>query len=326
MESTAVSRHGTIAMEEDIESNAVKEGLIKDDTSHTALDNSGGPDDLTWNADIPYFEFTNDSAMACKTPVAAAGDAVLSSPESPWNKKPCVHESMAERLLQSASMVIMEPDYTDAPLIGYKRPDLSEVISWIRFETQNMMEPLWWTEMASIKQDKNIRYIAEMFVWFRCWKVRSGSWPSLPRCDFVLNQEISDTVNLCLAPTLAKLDLSLGELQALKVLMTLQCLTEMDPLKLALGYTCQCVESIMRHLIVLDIAFTPQAVLGVPDSTWSRSTSLEMDVSLANIYSLPLSVGSAGDMLQPEADMETTTPDAGEMGEHKEVRQKKDGL
>ena len=85
--------------------------------------------------------------MACKTPVAAsmpvvapAEDAVLSSPESPWNKKLCVHESVAERL-QRASTVIMEPDYKDALLIGYKRPDLSEVIPWIHFEAQNMMKP-----------------------------------------------------------------------------------------------------------------------------------------------------------------------------------------
>ena len=302
-ESTADSRHGPIGMEEDVKLNAVEEELIKDDTSCTALDNSGLPDDLTWNADIPYFEFTNDSAMACKTPVAAlmpvmapAGDVVLSSPESPWNKKPCVHELMAERPLQSASMVIIEPDYKDTQLIGYKRPDLSEVIPWICFEAQNMMEPPWQIEMASIKQDENIRYIAVMFVWFQHWKVRSGSWPSLPRCDFVLNQEISNTVNLHLTPTLAKLDLSLGELQALKVLTTLQCFAEMGPQKPAPGYTCQCVKSIMRHLMVLDIPFTPQAVLGVPVSTWSRSTSLETDVSLANISSLLLSVGSAGDM------------------------------
>ena len=77
-------------MEEDIELNTVKEELIRDDTSCTALDNLGGPDDLTWDTDIPYFEFTDDNAMVCKTPVAAlmpvvapAGDAVVSSPESP---------------------------------------------------------------------------------------------------------------------------------------------------------------------------------------------------------------------------------------------------
>ena len=134
VELTDDSGHGTIAIEEDVKLNAVKVELIRDDTSHAALDNLGRPDDLTWNADIPYFEFTNDSAMACKTPVAAstpvvvpAGNAVLSSPESPWSKKPCVHETVAERL-QSVSMVIMEPDYKDALLIGYKKPDLSEVI------------------------------------------------------------------------------------------------------------------------------------------------------------------------------------------------------
>ena len=138
------------------------------------------------------------------------------------------------------------------------------------------MEPPWWTEMVSIKQDENIRYIAVMFMWFQHWKVRSGLWPSLPRYDFVLDQEISDTVDLCLTPTLAKLDLSLGELQALKVLTTLQCLAEMGPRKLAPGYISQCVESITRHLMVLGIAFTSQAVLGAPVSTWSRSTSLEM--------------------------------------------------
>ena len=159
-------------MEEDVAMNVVEEELIKDDTSCAALDNSGRPDDLTWNVDVPYFKFTNDSAMACKTPVAAsmpvvapAGDAVLPSPETPWTKKPCVHKSVAERL-QSTSTLIMEPNYKDTQLIGYKRPDLSEVIPLIHFKAQNMMKPPWQTKMASIKQDENIRYIAVMFVWF----------------------------------------------------------------------------------------------------------------------------------------------------------------
>ena len=78
--------------------------------------------------------------------------------------------------------------------------------------------------------------------------------------------------------------------------------------------------------MVLDIAFTPQAVLGVHVSTQSRSTSLETDVSLADISSLPSSVGSTGDMLRHEADMEMTIPNAGETGENKEVQQKKNGL
>ena len=77
---------------------------------------------------------SNRPLIAASMPVVEpAGDAGLSSPESPWSKKLCVHETVAERL-QSVSTVIMEPDYKDALLIGYKRPDLSEVIPWIRFE------------------------------------------------------------------------------------------------------------------------------------------------------------------------------------------------
>ena len=44
-----------------------------------------------------------------------------------------------------------------------------------------------------------------------------------------------DTVDLHLALTLAKMDLSLGKLQALKVLTMLQCLAEIGPQKLAQG-------------------------------------------------------------------------------------------
>ena len=75
-ESTANSGRGTIAMEEDIKLNTVKVQPIRDSTSHAALDNSDGPDDLTWNADIPYFEFTDNSATACKTPVATSTPVV----------------------------------------------------------------------------------------------------------------------------------------------------------------------------------------------------------------------------------------------------------
>ena len=48
--------------------------------------------------------------------------------------------------------------------------------------------------------------------------------------------------------------------------------------------------------MVLDITFSSQAVLGSAVWMQSRSTSLETDVSLADIYSLPSRVGSTGDM------------------------------
>ena len=146
-ESITDSGIGTTAMEEDIQSNAVREDVesnavredvklnavreesVKDETSCALLDHSSGPDDLTWDAEIPYLKIMDDSTTVCKTPVVSstpaatpAVDAVLSPPESPRNKKQC-WETMAERLLKSTE--IGEPDYKDAPLVGYMRPDLS---------------------------------------------------------------------------------------------------------------------------------------------------------------------------------------------------------
>ena len=114
-ESIADSRIGTTAMEEDVELNALREESVKDETSCAILDHSSGPDDLTWNVEIPYLKITDDSTTVCKTPVTSstpaatpAVDAVLSSPESPGNKKQ-YWETMAERLLKSTE--IGEPDY-----------------------------------------------------------------------------------------------------------------------------------------------------------------------------------------------------------------------
>ena len=61
---------------------------------------------------------------------------------------------MAERLLRSTEN--REPDYKDAPLVGYTRPDLSRVIPWICFKAQSMIETPWQTELAKIKQDDDV--------------------------------------------------------------------------------------------------------------------------------------------------------------------------
>ena len=120
---------GTTAMEEDVASDAVREESVKDETSCAILDHSSGPDDLMWNEDIPYLIFTDDSTTVHKTPVVLltpaatpAVDTMLSPPESLGNKKQC-QETMAERLLRSTETG--EPDYKDAPLVRYTRPDLS---------------------------------------------------------------------------------------------------------------------------------------------------------------------------------------------------------
>ena len=106
-ESVADSGTGTIAMEEDVKLNAVREESFEDETSCAVLDHSSGPDDLMWNVEIPYLKIMDDSTTVCKTPVVSstaaatpAVDAMLSPPESPGNKKQC-WEIMADRLLKS---------------------------------------------------------------------------------------------------------------------------------------------------------------------------------------------------------------------------------
>ena len=128
-ESIADSGIGTTAMEEDIKLNTVREESVKDETSCAVLNHSSGPDDLMWDAEIPYLKIMDDSTTVCKTPVASstpaatpAVGAMLSPPKSLGNKKQC-QETMAARLLKSTE--IGEPDHKDALLVGYTRPILS---------------------------------------------------------------------------------------------------------------------------------------------------------------------------------------------------------
>ena len=74
-ESIANSGIGTIAMEEDVDLNAVREESVEDETSCTILDHSSGPDDLMCNIEIPYLDITDDNTTVCKTPVASSTPA-----------------------------------------------------------------------------------------------------------------------------------------------------------------------------------------------------------------------------------------------------------
>ena len=88
----------------------------------------------------------------------------------------------------------------------------------------------------------------------------------------------------------------------------------------------------------------PHTVLGYATSIRLRSTSVEMDISCADISSLPSSVGSAGDMPLPDArlgdyelamggmtlDLASSTrmgePDIEEMERNQEVGTREDGV
>ena len=81
------------------------------------------------------------------------------------------------------------------------------------------------------------------------------------------------------------------------MLIALQCLTEAGPQKPISGYVSQCVESLVRPLMAMGIGFTAHAVMvSAPSGHSSHSTSLETDISTANISSLPSSVSSAGEL------------------------------
>ena len=63
-------------------------------------------------------------------------------------------------------------------------PLLTNVISWIKYEAQNMMEPTWSQELKCIREVDHLRYIITMLVWFHRWRQEHGLWPSLPACGF----------------------------------------------------------------------------------------------------------------------------------------------
>ena len=91
--------------------------------------------------------------------------------------------------------------------------------------------------------------------------------------------------------------LAMGEMQVSKMLIALQCLAEAGPQKPVSGYVSQCVESLVCPLMAMGIGFTAHAVMAcTPSGHSSRSISLEMDISTADISSLPSSVDSAGDL------------------------------
>ena len=121
------------------------------------------------NDNDPYFKIDDESSGVHRTPVAASiplltptEETVLLPPASPGNKKLC-REILAVEL---ESIDASTPDYSDVPLVGFTRPDLSQVFPWVKFEAQNMGEPPWRMELVQIQKDEEIRYIATVFTWF----------------------------------------------------------------------------------------------------------------------------------------------------------------
>ena len=129
---------------------------------------------VEWKEDDPLFEFNDENVTIPQTPDAASAPVQTStenktgsSLESPLKKKPCFQESIAVCLLKATPPLHLEPDYSDAELVRYTQPLLVNVIPWIRYKAQNMMEPTFRQELQCIKEVDHHQYIIAMIVWFR---------------------------------------------------------------------------------------------------------------------------------------------------------------
>ena len=136
--STVDSGLGTITMEgEDVKADTARDEELEGGDGEAAIDvalNANATDHLVWNDNDPYFEIDDESSGVHRTPVAASAptplstplsapteETVLSQPSSPGNKKLCRGIPIVEPELIDSST----PDYTEFPLVGFTRLDLS---------------------------------------------------------------------------------------------------------------------------------------------------------------------------------------------------------
>ena len=129
--------------------------------------------DVKWRNHDPLFMFDNDNVTKPQTPAAVSTpvqmfeeDKAVSSLESPLGKKPCFRKSIAECLSKAVSPACLKSDYSDTELVGYTQPPLVNVIPWIKYEPQNMLEPSFRQELQCIKEVEHLQYIIAMIVWF----------------------------------------------------------------------------------------------------------------------------------------------------------------
>ena len=257
-----------------------------------------GVTDIAWDPEDLYLESNDESSGTHQTPVAALTPVSMPTKETLCPALPSLKEP--QRKIPAPEPVVIDDlvsDCSDISVVGFSRPELHQIVPWAHFKAQNMCEPLWQTELAQIQKDEEIHYITAMLTWFCHWWIRKRSWPQLSQSKFNLSQEMKEAVDLHFALALGYNVMFTGEMQTLKALSMLQCLTEAGPRRPALGYVCQCVEFIMNPMMAIGIAFVAPAILvSVTLTCSSQSTSLETDISIADMLSLLLSVGSAGDL------------------------------
>ena len=147
-----------------------------DEDALTGIDENvlaGYLSDVVWKEEDLLIEINDENVTISQmpavalTPIQASMENEMLSPlESPMGKKPCFWESTVACLSKAASPLCMEPDYRDAELVGYTWPPLTNVLPWIKYEAQNMVEPTFRQELQCIREVDHPRYIIAMLVWF----------------------------------------------------------------------------------------------------------------------------------------------------------------
>ena len=145
------SRHGTMAVTPKAEPVDNNEELVGPMGGINENISAKNPSDVEWKEDDPLFKFNDENVTIPQTPAAAltpvqTENKTVSSLESPLRKKPCFWELIALCLSKAAPPSCLEPDYSDAELVGYTQPLL------VKYEAQNMVEPTFRQELQCIRE------------------------------------------------------------------------------------------------------------------------------------------------------------------------------
>ena len=153
------SGHGMMAMTPEDEPVNSNEELVGAVGGINETVSAGNLSDVEWKKDDPLFKFNDKNVTIPQTPDApltpvqtSTESKAGSSLESPLRKKPCFRESIAVHLSKAASPSHLEPDYSDAELLRFTQPVLVNIIPWIKYKAQNMVEPIFRQEFQCIRE------------------------------------------------------------------------------------------------------------------------------------------------------------------------------
>ena len=118
------SRHGMMAVTleaKPVNSNEELVGAMGGINENISAENLS---DVEWKEDDPLFEINDENVTIPQTPATASTpvhteNKTVSSLKSPLRKKPCFWELITVCLSKAAPPACLEPDYSDAELVGY---------------------------------------------------------------------------------------------------------------------------------------------------------------------------------------------------------------